>query len=305
MSKILSTLAADKNKHTMARTINTRLATTIVRTPSFNALVESARKHEPLTPAEEMDIFADYNSQPEHIQIARRNRVINSNLFFLISVASKYTKDGDKICELVDCGTIGLVKACEKYDLSTGFRFLSYAVHWIMQAISEHYLTEDNFVIKSNQQKIGSKAKKLSDRFYQTEMREPTEEELIEMLAEEGIEIKDRVDLLNVKTPHFEDTLSEDGDTVADAGEVAMRTASVNGAVEDAELEQKRAVIRKLMSALPVREQMIITASYFDEKTDEQIGAEMDMTAERVRQLRLGAEQKMRGNLKRVASMLA
>jgi len=275
----------------MEHTINTRTSTRVINSDALTALKASIRQYHVMSMDEEIEAFtALENAVSDEERNAIKAKIVNANLRFVLSVAQKYSSDGDTIAELVSLGTIGMYRAIECFDLSKGFKFISHAVHWIRAEYSEYFRGDANFIRRSNNSKIGSKDSRIVERFLQTEMREPSEDELIEALSKEyGIEIKSKVDVVRVKTDFIGDRLnSEDDSTVEESGEFAMTTASHNDFEDEIEHEAQRAVVKKILRMLTVKEQDIVCRFYgidCEEQTAESIASEFGCTAERIRQI--------------------
>ena len=275
----------------MEHTINTRLTTRVNNSDALTALKAGIRQYDVMTIDEEIDAFdALKNAVSDDERNAIKAKIVNANLRFVLSVAQKYSSDGDTVAELVSLGTIGMYRAIENFDASKGFKFITHAVHWIRAEYSEYFRGDANFVRRSNNSKIGSKDSRIVERFLQTEMREPTEDELIDALAEEyGIEVKSKVDVVRIKTDFIGDKMnSEDDSTMEENGEFAMATASHNDFEDEIEREAQRAVVKKILRMLTVKEQDIVCRFYgidCEEQTAESIADELGCTAERVRQI--------------------
>lgn len=275
----------------MEYTINTRISTKVNDTAALSALKADIRKYTLMTPEEEIEAFeALAAAKSESERTAIKQKIVNANLRFVLSVAQKYSTDGDRVAELVSIGTIGLFRAIDCFDVTKGFKFISHAIHWIRAEYYEYFRTDANFVRRSNNAKIGIKDRKIAERFFQEQHREPTENELIEALEKEyGIKVKNRMDVVRVRTDFIEDKMnSEDDSTVEDNGEFAMATASHNEYEDEIERESQRDIVAKIMSNLTIREQEIVSR-YFGIGTEAQdasvIAEAFGLTEERVRQL--------------------
>ena len=275
----------------MEYTINTRISTRVNNTDALTALKAGIRKYEVMSSDEEIEAFealAAATSDDERNAI--KQRIANANLRFVLSVAHKYSSDGDKVAELVSIGTIGLYRAIDTFDISKGFKFISHAIHWIRAEFCEFFRSDANFVRRSNNAKIGTKDRRIVERYLQTEQREPTEDELIEALEKEyGIEVKNRLDVVRVRTDFISESMNSDDDsTVEDSGEFATATATTNDYEAEIEREAQKALVAKIMSRLTVREQEIVSR-YFGIDREAQdtsiIAEEFGLTEERVRQL--------------------
>lgn len=272
-------------------TIDTKISVSTYRSEALDALIADIKKYPVMSVSEEIEAFEELAAaSSEEERFAIKRRIANANLRFVLSVAKKYSKDGDTVAELVSIGTIGMLRAMDKFDLSKGFKFISHAVAWIRAEYSEYFRTDANFVRRSNNTKIGSKDKTIAERFLQTEMREPTEQELIDALEQEfGIEVKNKLDVVCVKTDYISDKLnSEDDSTMENNGEFAIATACHNDFEYEIEREEKREKVKTVLRMLTVKEQDIM-CRYFgidcEEETAESIAERFGYTPERIRQI--------------------
>lgn len=212
-------------------------------------------------------------------------KLVNANLRFVVSVAKQYQNQGLPLNDLINEGNLGLMRAAYKFDETRGFKFISYAVWWIRQAIMQA-IVEQSRIIRLPVAKIGaySKITKAFQQFEQDYQREPDVEELMEMLGMTKEEIDEyfRVNTITVSTDsviggdlHLHDTLYDK-----------------NEATPEDELMQKTVVnhLNTAISALDERESEIINC-YFGlngnaPMTLEEIGARFNLTRERVRQIK-------------------
>ena len=294
----------------MARVIDTTITNTTTNTKALLALTAEIRRYDVLSAERESELFSEFATASESRKAEIRKEIANANMRFVLSVAKKYSGDGDKVCELVSIGTMGIYKAVDTFDLSKGFRFISHAVHWIRAEISEYFRSEDALVRRSNNAKIGSKENAVRQKFLQTEMREPSEDEIIEALESEyGIKVLDKCDVVKVTTARLDDNVSSDGDgdTLSEIGEVAMAMASVNGYERESELEDARYRAARLLKGWSFRESAMVCRKFgigydreygLDESADT-----LGYTHERVRQILRDTLTKLRGK-ERVLSAL-
>ncbi len=110
-------------------------------------------------------------------------KLINANLRFVVSVAKQYQNQGLALPDLINEGNLGLIKAAQRFDETRGFKFISYAVWWIRQAILQA-LAEQSRIVRLPLNKIGSinKVNKAFSKLEQEYQREPTAKEISEIL---------------------------------------------------------------------------------------------------------------------------
>lgn len=298
----------------MKNTIRTSSAVITNATDALTALTNEIRRYTVFDNDAEIEAFtALANASTEAEKDSIRRRIAEANLRFALSIAKKYSTDGDKVAELVSVATIGLYKAIDTFDLSRGFKFISHAIHWIRAEFSEHFRGDANFIRRSNNAKIGSKDNEIRRRFLQTEMREPSEDEIIEALEREyNIKVNDKLDVVRVRTASLDSTIgTDDGDTatVGEVGEIALATASRNDYEAEINKEDNEYRVSVLMQGLSVREQEIVSRKFgigFDRAYElDEIATELGYTHERVRQLLAEALKKLKGRANMLKKFMA
>lgn len=290
----------------MINAINTTTATRVVNTNALTTLKADIRRYPIMSVEEEISAFNALSAaKTEEERNAIMKEIANANLRFVLSVAQKYSSDGDKVAELVSVGTIGLYRAMESFDLTRGFKFISHAVSWIRAEFAAFFRTDANMVRRSNNGIIGSKDKKIAERFFQTEFREPSEEEIIEALEDEyGIKVKYKGDVVKIRTKSINDKANgEDESTYEDTEEYNTATAVRNDYEGEMEREHLSTAVDNILSVLPIKTQSIIR-KYFgigcEEQTLESIAEEFGYTAERVRQIVVNTAKSLKGRAMKV-----
>jgi RNA polymerase primary sigma factor len=212
-------------------------------------------------------------------------KMVKSNLRFVVSVAKQYQHQGLSLSDLINEGNLGLIKAAQRFDETKGFKFISYAVWWIRQSILQA-LAEQGRLVRLPQNKIGTynKANKAFIAFEQANEREPSTEELAEILEMSETEVT------NIFTSNTRHT-SLDA-PVHEAEDVAMGDLLEGSADTDNEVlrDSLRVEIRRILKSLSLREAEILSA-YFGLEGDrgpsiEEIGEKYDLTKERIRQIK-------------------
>ncbi|PVX53521.1 sigma-70 family RNA polymerase sigma factor [Hallella colorans] len=248
-----------------------------------------------LTPDEEAALAqAIHKGGPEGDRA--RDRLVNANLRFVVSVAKQYQHQGISLIDLINEGNMGLVKAAEKFDETRGFKFISYAVWWIRQSIMEALAVKSRIVrMPLNQVGISGKVNRVTEQFLQEHGRMPSLHELAELIDVDEAQIRTAVSA-NTHTTSIDAPFGDDDDgSMAD-----MLLSDDNDLKSDSSLEKESMVqfVNDLLrEVLSDREQKIVRESFgigVMEKSLEEIATDMGMTRERIRQLREKAIRKIR-----------
>ena len=243
-----------------------------------------------MTPEEEVEL-AQRIRKGDPIALEKLTR---ANLRFVVSVAKQYQNQGLSLPDLINEGNLGLIKAAEKFDETRGFKFISYAVWWIRQSILQA-LAEQSRIVRLPLNQVGSlnKINKALSKFEQEYERQPSNEELSEMIDVPKDKISDTLRVsgrhVSVDAPFVEgednsllDVLPNDDSPMADRGLV---NESLNTEIERA------------LSTLTDREREIVK-SFFgigcQEMTLEEIGERFGLTRERVRQIKEKAIRRLK-----------
>ena len=224
---------------------------------------------------------------------AALEKLTKSNLRFVVSVAKQYQNQGLSLPDLINEGNLGLIKAAEKFDETRGFKFISYAVWWIRQSILQA-LAEQSRIVRLPLNQVGSmnKINKAYQRFEQVHERKPSAEELAEMLDMPVDKIADTLKMsgrhVSVDAPFVE---GEDNSLI----DVMVNEDSPN-ADKGLIFESLSTEIDRALQTLTPREADILRKFFgigTPEKTLEEIGDELHLTRERVRQIKEKAIRKL------------
>ena len=142
------------------------------------------RRYEVLTPEEEVATFEIIKNGTEKESTAARQKIIMSNQRFMYAVAKEYAK-GNDIMDIINEGNKGMNDAIDRFDITRGMRFISYAVWYIRRAIVSHITNEGVMVRSTNKQKLMGILPRIKEKFYQDNQREPEPYEIIEILDKE------------------------------------------------------------------------------------------------------------------------
>lgn len=260
-------------------------------------LVEISRM-EMISPEQEVELAQTIRKGGPEGEEAK-HKLVNANLRFVVSVAKQYQHQGVPLSDLINEGNLGLMTAAERFDETRGFKFISYAIWWIRQSIISA-ISEYCNIVRRPQSQIGicNKIKNATNAFVQEHQRTPTAEELSELISMEIEKIEKAVQtetyVSSIDTPINEDEDTTVGDMLSSGSEYAAdRQVNYESMYSD--------LMIVLNSILTERERVIIVQSFgigCPERGLEDIGNDMGLTRERVRQIRERGLDKMRKSKK-------
>jgi RNA polymerase primary sigma factor len=244
-----------------------------------------------ITAEEEVDLAGRIHKG----DINARDRLINANLRFVISVSKQYQNQGLSLADIINEGNLGLIKAAERFDETMGFKFISYAIWWIRQSIMQA-LSENTRIVRLPLNRVShiNKIKKIIVELEQNYEREPTILEITQALELTSNDV-------TVAIKNAERYISMDA-PLRQGEEKNMYDVLLN---EDASSPDKelltdslRKEIERVLNKLAPREADIIRL-YFGlnskhARTLEEIGEEYNLTIERIRQIKVKAINKLK-----------
>ena len=250
---------------------------------------KEVRKSVLITPEEEIRLAIKIQQGDEKA----KDKLVKANLKFVISIAKEYQGQGLSLSDLISEGNLGLVRAATRYDHTRGFRFISYAVWWIKEAILKS-LNDNSRIIRlpSNVIKKISDLRKEINKFETENERLPVYGDLINELGD-AIETP--------KTPSctsLNDVINEDGDELYCLIEDKNSTTESEIFSQDDKIKEE---IKNILSKLDVREKEVLESYFginkdYDGMTLEAIGEKYGLTKERIRQIKEKAIRRIRFN---------
>jgi len=260
---------------------------------SLGLYLREIRRIPVLTPAQEIALARRVKDGDQ----AALDELVRHNLRFVVSVAKQYSHSGVPLEDLVNEGNMGLIRGARRFDVDRGFRFISYAVWWIRQAILQ-YLGEQSRTVRLPLNKTAtlSRITKESQRLEQELGRDPTYDELGKRLGLDPAVVERTLHM-----PMKQFSLDDPVDSGENDFQVDTLSDEITPTPEEATVEASRNEdIEAALAALNPREQDILSR-YFGlhgnaPHTLEQIGVVYHLTRERVRQIRDRALLRLRNS---------
>ena len=222
--------------------------------------------------------------------------LVRANLRFVVTVAKQYLGQGLSLEDLINEGNIGLMKAARRFDERRGFKFISYAVWWVRQAILQAIADQSRTVrLPQNRSVVLQRVHKTRARLQQSLGRHPLVEEIAEAAELKIAEVKEAMRIGQPQV-YLDEVITEDdgrsvGDSIADTAETAQTD---RGVYERSRFED----LTRALRSLPDREAEILRLYYGIGETRsltlEEIGQRFGLTRERIRQLKERALGRLR-----------
>jgi RNA polymerase primary sigma factor len=225
------------------------------------------------------------------------DKLTRANLRFVISVAKQYQGQGMPLADLINEGNLGLMKAASRFDESKGFKFISYAVWWIRQTILQGLVDHARMVrLPLNKISLQNKVNEAYLNFMQKFEREPSADEIADLLGMKEKEVQAIMRLQNHHTSMDAPINGDEDDsmTLLDTLQANREDTPENELMS----ESLRKEIYNNLMTLSAREREVISAYYGLQNEQalslEEIGYKLDLTRERVRQIKERALRRLR-----------
>ena len=265
----------------------------IATTDALQLFLNEAGRWPLLTKEEEVELA----KRIERGDMEAKERMINSNLRLVVSIAKKYQGHGLSLLDLIQEGIIGLIRAVEKFDWRRGFKFSTYATWWIRQAVQRGVANKARTIripvhIADREQRIARAERALAPKLG----RQPTEEEVAKQAKLPLKQVREVREAARAITSLDRPVGSENE---ASLGE--LFAAEQAPPEEEVTVSLEQDVLRRAVAQLPEREREVVKRRYGlngdrDPASLEAIGRELGLTRERVRQIEARALEQLAVN---------
>ncbi|MCZ6650575.1 MAG: RNA polymerase sigma factor RpoD/SigA [Acidobacteria bacterium] len=272
------------------------------RNPTLSRYFSEIRNYPILTREEEMGL----GKRIEKGHRQPRNKLVESNLSFVVKVASEYRHLGIPFEDLLNEGNIGLIEAAHRYDHRKGTKFITYAIWWIRKSILKALSEQSNLVRVPNYQMKKVRAVRNTEKALRGSLgRAPGRDEISTEL-ESTVAKVDQILQFNLKEISIDARVGRERDTpLSDY----LVDDSVSSPEDSLITKENKSLIRNALSVLNGQEQHVIVQRYGfgtgKTRTLKEIGADMGISRERVRQIEVQAKERLRRYLGRNKAALA
>jgi RNA polymerase primary sigma factor len=258
-------------------------------TDSLQLFLNEIARYPLLTAAQEVELA----KRIERGDRAAKDRMINSNLRLVVSIAKRYQGHGLSLLDLIQEGILGLIRAVEKFDWRRGYKFSTYATWWIRQAVQRGVANKSRTIripvhVADLERKLGRAERELVHRLG----REPTDAELAAATGVDVTEIRDVREVFRSVTSLDRPVGDESGAVLGDL--IPDETA---GPEIEVDLRLSEAALEAALERLTEREREVLTLRYGlrggEPLSLGAIGDRLDLTRERVRQIEQEALQRL------------
>ena len=292
--------------------INLKTTTNVIeRTDTLARFYNDIKKYPVLTYNEELNLIKTIKNGDRKSKNEARDLLIKSNQKFIVAVAKRFGTT-ENILDLISEGNEGLSEAIEKFDLKKNVKFTTWAVYFIRRSINSYLMNYGSIVKKSNISKTYHVISQATNSFVQKHHRQPMPDELKDYMNENfNIEIKDSVDVLNtqVTSIDYNPNSDEDDASMGDILDFNSCSASRNNCEDKYNKDFNNILVKTILNVLTPREQKVMKMNfgigYMRSYEVKEIAEELNLTTERIRQMKTSCLKRLKKEYeKRISSLI-
>jgi len=272
------------------------------RNTSLVNLYNDIRHIEPLTQEETNELIDIYRNGNKEESEAALEKLCKHNLKLVVSVAKKYCTTDDNLTDLIQEGSIGLMKAIDNFDMNVGTPLYAYAIYWIRREINMFKINVSPMIIQTNRSKTSITITEIRNSLIQKLERTPTSEEILEeynnRFPDKKLNKKDDfVDVEYVYLSELDTSINDNTNSKRNESDYNQKSVSYNDYMEDIELDSNKEIISSLITCLKPKERMIIERLYGlngqTESSSTSLAFELNMTVAGINNIKQRAIEKM------------
>jgi len=252
------------------------------------AYIRDIRNYDVISPQEQKKLLRLAHSTDNQVKQEAINKLIQCNQRFIISFAKKWSQ-GSNLLDIVNEANLGLLEAIEKFDINSNNNFLTYAVWWIRKYVKDYHNSYDNIVKRPNANKHNLYVPKARRWFKNKYDREPTNDELLEILRKKyNYQISDPSDLDELRPYSIENDNDDNELNLCETDRLFNEKTATDNVSDGINNEYTKSFVDFLLSKLDETERNVITKNYGIgclPKTVESIADEMNVPSYKVRSI--------------------
>ena len=219
-----------------------------------------------------------------------REELIDGNLRLVLSVIQRFGGRGESADDLFQIGCIGLIKAIDNFDMSVGVKFSTYAVPMIIGEIRRYLRDNSMLRVSRGMRDLAYKALGAKDEFSKKNSREPTVDEIAEMIGEKPAEIAAALDAIVAPVSLYDPVYSDGGDSIYLFDQISDQRSVDESWIDDIALSEA-------MTKLSERERAIVTMRFYRGKTQMEIADEIGISQAQVSRIEKSALERIKKQL--------
>ena len=292
--------------------INLKTTTNVIeRTDTLARFYNDIKKYPVLTYDEEINLLKMIKKGNGKSKNEARELLIKSNQRFIVAVAKRFGTT-DNILDLISEGNEGLSEAIEKFDLKKNVKFTTWAIYFIRRSINRYLMNYGSIVRKSNISKTYHVISQATNSFVQKYHRQPMANELKDYMNEKfNIKIKDSIDVLNaqITSIDYNPKSDEDDASMGDILDFNSYSASHNNCEDTYNKDFNDILVKTILNVLTPREQKVMKMNfgigYMRSYEVKEIAEELNLTTERIRQMKASCLKRLKKEYeKRISSLV-
>lgn len=263
----------------------------------YEIYMKDIRKYGTIDDAKTREYLKMYRDGSSKEKKIAKERIVGAHQRFVLSVANKFSHE-DNLMDVISEGNIGLIKAIEEYDVDSDVKFTTYAMYWIRKTIMSYITVEEPMVSPNNAIKLATYVPKIKQEFWNENYRQPTAEEIQDILLERyKLNFANKEDLATYQPMSIDEKYDEDddGQEFMECSAYTSKTATCNTDSFE-KTDDAKVIVRNILSTLSDRDAYIVKCIYGidgEQKSMDDIATEVGISHERVRQIAVNSVKKL------------